>query len=551
MKKFLGVFLAGVLSVFSFAACGKYGGGMKDNSGKTTLYVGNYDAGIGHEWLSAVAADFEREYATTVFQEGKTGVHVEIDNDKDSMINIATLPTLRDHLFITEGVRYYDLMSTNRNGQRFLADITDIVTAPLNDGTNKTIEQKMAPELNSYYKTAEGKYYALPLSEGYYGFYYNMSVLDNENLWLGATAGTYVGADGAKSKGPDGISGTDDDGLPATFDEFFAWINKMVNKSVKPMCWYGSVNGAYPERMLNALWTDIEGKDEYYLNYSFKGTAHSLVKSAENGNVVTEELLITNENGYELQRQAGKYYALEFAKRIMDGGTSYYSTTSASQTQLQQEYISSEAFGSPIALIIEGSWWQNETKATFDELASEMEDESLSFKNSRYGYLPFPKVDDARVGEDRTLLSYNDTSVFVNAYTATGDMLDVAKLFVQFMHKEAQLQTFTAYTGMPKPFTYSMSGENMAKMNTLGQQLYTLHNKAWQSDSKVKIVYPFSTNLMWLNNSSVFWGDDWAFQNSSYKLPFQAFASNSMSVWEYFTGMKSYQQTKWANLRNK
>ena len=53
----------------------------------TVLNVGVYDGGLGHIWLEKVAAAFEEKFKETSFEEGKVGVHIDLNPTKNEMLN--------------------------------------------------------------------------------------------------------------------------------------------------------------------------------------------------------------------------------------------------------------------------------------------------------------------------------------------------------------------------------------------------------------------------------------------------------------------------------
>ena len=82
---------------------------------------------------------------------------------------------------------------------------------------------------------------------------------------------------------------------------------------------------------------------------------------------------INESNGYEIQRQVGKYYALKMQEELF-GSTKYIGTqqgnvwNSFSFTVAQAEFIKSKYSAKRYAMLAEGVWWENEANPTFVEI---------------------------------------------------------------------------------------------------------------------------------------------------------------------------------------
>lgn len=134
------------------------------------------------------------------------------------------------------------------------------------------------------------------------------------------------------------------------------------------------------------------------LNYTFDGTANNLVKSYEadgNGAITSmenESKGISASNGYELNRQAGRAYALSFLERLLRGN--YYAEEakdeSMSHMEAQLTYLESSLKGEPIAMCLDGCFWFNEADDAFRQL--EEYGDKAKQENRRFGFMPLPKA---------------------------------------------------------------------------------------------------------------------------------------------------------------
>ena len=110
------------------------------DTSKTQLYVGNFNGGLGFEWIMKAKARFEAE---------NPNVQIMIDNGKDEYMPsslMTNIKTNRQDLYVVDNSEYYTYV---QNGM--LMDITDVVT----EGGATSIESKMNETLRNWFKTPE------------------------------------------------------------------------------------------------------------------------------------------------------------------------------------------------------------------------------------------------------------------------------------------------------------------------------------------------------------------------------------------------------------
>ena len=82
MKKIINIALAlslSALCLMSTACQGGDSGKKSENTeGKTVIKVATYNGGLGLGWLSEAGARFARQYEDRQFEDGKTGVYVDV-----------------------------------------------------------------------------------------------------------------------------------------------------------------------------------------------------------------------------------------------------------------------------------------------------------------------------------------------------------------------------------------------------------------------------------------------------------------------------------------
>ena len=558
--KRIGVISMTILLVAGGAGCGRFGKGNTDDP--NTLYVGNYQGGLGKAWLEEIANKFEAE---------NPGINVEIDEEKDrfgdSML-LQNIKHFRQDVYFLNQITYSNYVNAG-----VLADITDVVTEKraetrLIDGVETvqsvSIEEKMDDYLADYYKWDEDeRYYAIPFYNSAFGAVYDVDLFDQMKYYFrdGYTSledNPFVTTleqnteGGKRTAGVDGEYGTSDDGLPATYDELFALMDQMKLDNVIPFMWNGQYYN-YRERFFASLWADYEGKENYNLNSSFDGDyvfpAGVLTnEEAAKWNAVTntdgsQTVKISNANAYLLQKQTGKRIAVKFAHDIIRGG--YYRTdsfdTTSSHLMTQVEYLYSRQKKAPVAFILEGSWWESEARdqGTFATMAKQYNSnepyEQWGFGERKFAFLPVPKSPNSSNQDRRTLLSASGGSVVcINKKTSK---LDLAKKFLAFAHTDESLRIFTRVTGVPRAYDYELSNDDLEQMTYFSRDLWKIY-----SDAQTDIVYhTIFENTMRSTEKSYF--NVWAFGATNvngidYSEPLLAFRTlTNLTVDDYMDRM--------------
>ena len=457
-KGTLAVLLAAMLSIPA-TACGTKEVGREVDDTKAQLYVSNFNGGVGTDWLiEAAIPRFEAAYATKEFIPGKIGVQVHVEKHKSSVDGLAgQIKTAKPDVYFLENVNYYDCISRG-----LFLDITDIVTEPLTEyGESGTIEDKLYADQVNFWKTPQGKYYALPHAQSPTLITYDADLFDRLGLYFGADGKLgKKSTDTGLSAGPDAQTGTYDDGMPATYEQFYTLCQKIKQRGVSPMVWSGQY-GFYVTRFSKQLRVDFEGAEEAMNAYDFDGVATKLVESIATDGTITykDPVTITEENGYEVFSSASYYYAFDFLKNVYDGG--YYDGKSfnenTSHRGAQDLFLKSSyrSDAKDIAMIVEGLYWVNEAEATFREMSNQP-GASLQERNLRV--MPLPKATSAQVGEKTTLVdSLNQMAFIANKTDRSEAQTELAKTFLQFLSTQESLKEFLTETGLPRNYNVDYS----------------------------------------------------------------------------------------------
>ena len=474
MKKKLISLLLVIVVLFGaagFAACNKDDVPEKEvDPNKTQLYVGIYEGAFGRTWAEELIKDFEAVY---------TDIQVWPTYEKDMYADaklIENVKSAKEDLYFVSAITY-----ANYINKGVVADITDVVTTPLNESKyivsteeTKSIEEKINnPELVSYYNR-EDKYYALPFYDAIFGLVYDVDLFDAKRLYFNAAETGFIGSlEQPRSVGPDGKADTYDDGLPKNLAQWETLLNRMTDIGIIPMTWNGK-NASYMERYLMSVWADYEGKANFDLNNTFSG------EYTFAGDL--NPTVISQENAYLLQKQEGKRQALSLAKLIASD-TDYYSPNailpSQTHTLAQNEFLTSALKNQRIGMLVDATWWENEADLVFSGMA-DLNGSSYARGTRRFAFMPAPK--DAGASEGTTLLSVSGMSVaFVNAYS---QKMDAAKKFLAFAHLDENLRKFTRLSGVPRPYTYALTEDDRAAMSYFGNTLYDVY-----SDPDTEIVF--------------------------------------------------------------
>ncbi len=519
------------------AACTGNGGGFVEVEGKTNIRVATYNGGLGKAWLEKAARAFEEKYKDVSFEEGKTGVAVSVEycQGGDMMEN----QTLNLDVYFTEVVDYYKYVNMNK-----VADITDVVTGDLaNFGeSGRTIEDKLDAAYQSFLTAKDGKYYGIPFYEGYMGFVYDRDLFAEKGYFRDKN-GNWTGDETRLSVGADGVADTYDDGLPETYSQFIELVEKMYSDGTTPFI-FGDDSVDYFIKLLASLWADYEGKDNMLKNWDFTGTFD--VVTGFNGTTPIVGTYTFDQSNIassvkELQKQPGKYYALKFLEDVFCVNAQYYKAVP--YLSAQASLISGKLDGyKPYGMLVDGVWWENEAdlNSSFSSFVSDdigYFGSKEDYKNSRrLAFMPLPQEDNKAAAEKaagitrkQTLFSANDAFCFISSNSA-GAKLEVAKLFLQFVHTDSQMSSFTATTSIPRALNYTLTESDKANMTYFGKNVMEIKNAS-------DIVYPYSGHSYYVSNSANFSLQKWAWVNGANDNPFMAMKNGTVSALTYFNGL--------------
>ena len=529
MKKFISCIVVIIICLTSFALVGCSNGTVEIDKTKTQLYVEYFDGGIGGEWLQKAAKRFEEEYANEVFEPGTDKVGVQIVLNPSTSADFSTLSKSSYNVFFTESVNYFRYAS-----EGLFLDLSDVVKATL-PNESVTLESKLSDAHKTALTAIDGKYYAIPHYEFFHSAMYDKDLFDANLLYYSANGGLISSLSDKKSAGPDGIEGTGDDGMPVTYDEFFYLCDVMVSKGITPFVWTNEFSG-YLLKFISALAANYGGYEDWFANYSFTGNA----KIFDTDTMTESEISVTPSTGYVLSQQAGKYYALDFFKKILSNSDYYTSNsllTTFSNIDAQTDFIYSSLENKPIAMIIEGSFWENEARKN-NIFENSVNSFGSRAENRNFGIMSLPLGNDGQA-KKTTLLDNALSYAFVNANIKSNEnLVKLSKRFVQYCYTDESLKEFTITTNMTKAVNYSLTDADYNSLSAYGKQLWDLRKAS-------DVVYQISDSKIFMNNPTMF-----DFSNrftsvvggNTYLLPITAYRANVSSK-DFFNGMKKTEQS--------
>lgn len=524
-KKIFSIFMASLM-VAPLAACGGGTGGDSVDASKTTVVEClNFNGGVGQAWLDNAAKRFEAMKANETYEDGKTGVKINVDSEID----------LRENTISSSGYNIYfnehGLSPAELSQRGALLNINDIVTEKIETvgGQSVSIEDKLQADFRSALKGVDGNYYALPHYEWYPGIVYDIETFDTFKLYLAddsasasesftspyGTAKFVTSLDNSVSKktcGNDGVYGTDDDGLPTTLQEMLILCAKMTKHGVVPFTVAGFHTDytAYLQQGILAAFLGYEGMMDYF---DFDGTADVVTGYSNEAlfagvdyvkaPVVEKNVTITEETGYLTRDIATRYYIAGLMEIIYkQDWLSQDSKNSATHTDTQYNFVFGGAGNKKrIGMLMEGSYWYNE--AVNAEIFSDYEAVNAG-KTKKLGWMSLPTSLNTPVtegnGKEITLLDTANSFTYINANTARNEGLTRAcKEFLQFLYTDAELKAFTATTGVAKAaVAYDvMDASIMSELSEFQQSVISLKSES-------QVVYANASNPTYKTGRSNF-----------------------------------------------
>jgi ABC-type glycerol-3-phosphate transport system substrate-binding protein len=209
-------------------------------------------------------------------------------------------------------------------------------------------------------------------------------------------------------------------------------------------------------------------------------------------------------------------------------------------------------------MLADGNWWQSGW-TTQDEILQSPDggDGSLStvaavvgadetpLAERRFGWMPFPKPTEEQVGQPTTLYDCLSSAVFLSAKTSE-EKQPLAKEFLRFLCTDESLKEYALSTNASVALDIPLNETEFDSLSYFGKTVLQMQMNA-------DMVWPYSTNPLFLNNENYFtvkqaWRATYNPMTPT-QYPAEAFRKNNVSVVDYFKGMCEYRKNSWATLK--
>ena len=284
----------------------------------------------------------------------------------------------------------------------------------------------------------------------------------------------------------------------------------MVDRGVTPFVWTGQYAVDYYSGLLNGLYRTYEGYDDVMLNYTYDSGNNTteIITDIVGGELVTENVKITPENGYLLKQQTGRYWAIKFFSKVLSYSAYYHpysiGNLTFSHTDAQEYFYESDLKNEPIAFLLEGQWWENEAK-TSGAISRTVNKYGIDPSERNFAILPLPGKITGRVeeGEGTPGVLQDGINAFagINADIKEAKV-DLAKDFLKFCYSDAMLELFTKTNGITKSLKYSISDETLNSLTPFARSV-------WQMKETSNIIFPYSSSHFFNENQTSLTVNEW------------------------------------------
>lgn len=523
MKKILTTILT-ILTVFSLSAC--IGEKEQINSGdKEIIYVSLFSGGFGTTWMDALLEEYNKTSENYMFKRVTDNKYsVEDITDRvstgvnDASIYFADSSDIDELIAGEYLIKLNDIWDSTENGKTLYDRVWD------------------SELFQRAYADKNGNLFAIPFSQGVCGVVYDHDLFSQLNLFL-----TDSSTANGLSKGIDGVEGTYDDGLPTTMKEFDSMISKLSRASVIPFIY----SDLYANDMLmpicDIVWGQYDGKTNYTNTLLFDGP----YTSPSTGKVTQ----LTPEEGYIVYTEnisEGRLKAIEFLNNyLINTGYICKGIDGYNHTDTEGKFILSHN-DTPIAMIFDGFWWENEGRDYF------VIDESKNGADYGYGkrdfrIMPIPAYDGhASESEGKFYLPTNSNGSAFGIKTGDENKDKAIKDFLLNFTKRDTLALFSKYNSTILPYDYEMTEEEIVQMTKFGQNFYEVIHSDNVEIIRPDLIYSLSPLYSSIDSPERF---NVTVNGTKYARFYGAIKDNGAEA-VIKALSKVYTQTTWANMYN-
>lgn len=496
-----------------------------DSGDKEVIYISLFSGGFGTSWMDALITEYNKTSEDYMFKrvaDNKYSVE-DITDRVSTGVNDA-------QIYFADSSDIDELIAG-----KYLINLNDVWESE-EDGV-KLYDRVWDSELyQRAYADADNNLFAIPFSQGVCGVVYDHDLFSQLNLFL-TDSNTSTGL----SKGIDGVEGTYDDGLPTTMKEFDAMIEKLNRASVIPFIY----SDLYADDMLmpicDIVWGQYDGKTNYTNTLLFEGD----YTSPSTGKVTT----LKPENGYVVYTEdlaEGRDMALKFLNNyLINTGYICKGIDGFNHTDTEGKFILSHN-ETPVAMIFDGFWWENEARDYFEIDASRNGDE-FAYGKRDFRIMPIPAYDGhAAESEGKFYLPTNSNGCAFGIKTGNDKKDQAIKDFIQNFTKSETLAMFSMYNSTILPYDYVMSDEQIAQMTKFGQNFYEVIHSDNVEIIRPDLIYSLSPLYSSIDSPERF---NVTVNGTKYARFYSAIKDNGYEAVEKALS-KVYTANTWANMYN-
>lgn len=528
MKKTTCILAAILAGITAFAGCTPREETLIPDD-KIGIRVSLYQGGFGDEWLKTLAAEFNE----TVLKD--TDYTVTVQEDKilpDSILESLTSGSQSSYqLYVSEGNEW----GTGIYRDLFV-DLSDIAQSKVDGESGDTVEGKIRD-----YDTWQGLYskygeglYALPWGNSIMGlvidhqefidreWYYfageeDKAALDAQKIVYeegqddsgdyrlifksseGETC--YEEGDYILTAGHDEVYGTYDDGQPLTLEEFDQLIDDIYYSGVTPFIWGGSTDG-YLDTLLNSLFAAYAGEAGYNAFHRYDSLGEKVELSDGTKTVITIE------NGYLVTQMKALEQAYQFFEDHFDYKNPSLAnymhrdcTDSSSHLDAQTHYIlgyRNDVRNPQSAILIDGNWWENEARATFNDLESV----NRGMGDREYRYLLLPNLG-ADQKTDKSIFSCTASGSIVVPHDQDSTRLYYTKEFIKYILRDESLRYVARTTGYNLAYEYTLTEEDEQEMTPFTRNVAAMYADTENIEIKYLPIDKASSPLAYASDKAV------------------------------------------------
>ena len=453
-KKVLALIMALGMTA-SMVACGTQVG-EEVPEGRTQIKISMYAGGYGTEWMENLIDRMNNSQETYWYTRNP-------DNKAASDEIAAKIlgGVVEADIYFTTPADVEELIV-----EGYLEDLTEVYEYTPEGESLKIKDKTLGYENYEKYLSDENGIYVMPNQFSINSIVYDHDLFERMG-WLLTDSGTANGL----TKGTDGKEGTYDDGLPQTYEQFVELVETIAINAV-PFIYPDAIGFAHMQHSLEAMWAKYEGYDNYVVGTTYNGT----YTSPSTGTATS----ITPSEGWKVYAnnlQEGRWKAVDFLEKIyMDSRYMYNDLQGLTHTDAQGIYVTSHATQKPIAMLLDGAWWENEAKRAFADDAAKNGDE-YAFGKRDFRTMPVPSFEGQNSASDGK--HYFNGGVGGSSFAIKQDDPVKKQGVIEFFKEYASdwnCKNYTNSSGCRLPFKYTLTEDEMNALSPYARNIFEIAN---------------------------------------------------------------------------